>query len=211
MKVLRQGVDVSYAQQNVNWSVVKNNVGFVLIRIGYGRESEQTDRQFLNNYTGCKSNNIPCGGYWYSYAESVDDAIQEAKACLENLKGKTFEYPIYYDMEESFQKEKGKEFCTSIANAFLSYVESRGYWVGLYASKNFLENYIDARTRRRYAVWLAHYRKETSYTEQFGIWQYTSEGLIDGFDNVVDVNKCFVDYPKLIRGCGLNGFKKGSK
>lgn len=206
---MKKGIDVSYAQGLINWAAVKNTIGFAIMRIGYGRDVSQMDSQFLNNYTGCKSNAIPCGGYYYSYAESVEDAIQEAKACLKMIKGKIFEYPIYYDMEENFQKEKGKEFCSAVANAFLSYLENHGYWVGLYASKNFLENYIDISTRRRYAVWLAHYTQQTNYSEQYGMWQYTDNGCIDGI--TVDLNNCYVDYPKLIKGCGLNGFKGGRK
>ena len=91
---MKKGIDVSFAQGNINWSAVKNNVDFAIIRAGFGREVSQTDAQFMNNYTGCKSNAIPCGCFWYSYAESVEDAILEAKACLEVIKGKTFEYPI---------------------------------------------------------------------------------------------------------------------
>jgi len=79
---MKKGIDVSFAQGNVNWSAVKNNVDFAIMRIGFGREVSQTDAQFMNNYTGCKSNGIPCGAFWYSYAESVEDAVLEAKACL---------------------------------------------------------------------------------------------------------------------------------
>ena len=205
---MKKGIDVSFAQGNVNWSAVKNNVDFVIIRAGFGREVSQTDSQFANNYTGCKSNGIPVGAYWYSYAESVEDAVLEAKACLEVLKGKTFDYPIFYDMEEQSQKEKGKEFCTAVANAFLSTVEKAGYWVGLYASKSFLEDYIDIATRKRYAVWLAHYATSTTYKDGYGMWQWCDNGNIDGIEGNVDLDHCYIDYPTLIKQRGLNGFAK---
>lgn len=100
-----KGIDVSKFQGKVDWAAVKasGEVDFVIIRAGYGRETSQEDVQFKNNYVGCKMNNIPVGAYWYSYAESVEDARQEARACLEVIKGKQFEYPIYFDIEEKFQ------------------------------------------------------------------------------------------------------------
>ena len=89
------GIDVSEHQGNINWSHVKTDgVKFALIRAGYGKELSQKDSQFENNYVGCKSNGVPCGVYWFSYAESVAEAKQEAQVCLQIIKGKTFEYEI---------------------------------------------------------------------------------------------------------------------
>lgn len=205
---MKKGIDVSFAQGNVNWSIVKNNVDFAIIRAGFGREVSQTDKQFINNYTGCKSNGVPCGAFWYSYAESVEDAVLEAKACLEVIKGKIFDYPIFYDMEEPSQMAKGKEFCTDVAKAFLSEVEKAGYWVGIYASKSFLEDYIDISVRKRYAVWLAHYVTSTTYKDGYGVWQWSKDGDVDGIVGDVDLDHCYIDYPTLIKERGLNGFSK---
>ena len=88
MSIILKGIDVSTHQGNVNWSVVKNHVDFAILRAGYGRLVSQQDAQFVNNYTGCKSNNIPCGAYWYSYAMNEDDAVLEAKAFWKFLKEK---------------------------------------------------------------------------------------------------------------------------
>ena len=105
----KYGVDVSFAQGKVDWKKVKDSkkVDFAIIRAGFGRDVSQEDSQFKNNYAGCKENGIPCGVYWYSYADSPEDAKREAKACLEVIKGKQFEYPIYFDLEESFQFKNG--------------------------------------------------------------------------------------------------------
>lgn len=203
---MKKGIDVSYSQGNINWGHV--NTDFAIIRAGYGKLATQKDAQFENNYAGCKSNSIPVGVYWYSYATSEDEAIQEAKACLEVIKGKTFEYPIYFDMEENRQRALGKEKCTAIANAFLSTVESAGYWVGIYSNKSMLEGCISEELRKRYAVWLAHYTVQTDYKGDFGMWQYSSTGSVTGINGNVDSNYCYVDYPTAIKNAGLNGFKK---
>ncbi len=205
---MKKGIDVSFAQGNINWGNV--NTDFAIIRAGYGREASQKDSQFENNYAGCKSNSIPVGAYWYSYAMSESEAVQEYKACLEVIKGKTFEYPVYFDIEEPEQLALGKAKCTAIAKAFLSTVESAGYWVGIYSSKSSLENYISEDLRKRYAVWVAHYTDKTDYSGTYGMWQHSSSGKVNGINGNVDLNYCYADYPSAIKAKGLNGFKKPS-
>lgn len=206
---MNNGIDVSKWQGNIDWKKVKSDgVEFAIIRAGYGRATKQKDPKFEANYAGCKANNIPCGVYWYSYAKSADEARKEAATCLSVIKGKQFEYPIYFDIEESSQFALGKAAVTEIAKAFLEEVEKAGYWVGLYMSKSPLESYISEEVRKRYAVWVAHYAQKTTYSGQYGIWQKSSEGKIDGISGNVDIDEGYIDYPKLIKEKGLNGFGK---
>lgn len=204
-----KGIDVSKHQGNVNWSHVKaDGVKFAIIRAGYGKQASQKDTQFENNYTGCKSNGVPVGVYWYSYATTPDEARKEAAVCLSVIKGKTFEYPVYFDIEEPSVLVKGKAACTAIAKAFLEAVEQAGYFVGIYSSKVHLENCITEELRARYAVWVAHYGVDkTTYHGQYGIWQKSSTGKVSGIRDNVDMNECYVDYPAAIKKKGLNGFK----
>ena len=204
-----KGIDVSKHQGNVNWSHVKaDGVQFAILRAGYGKQASQKDTQFENNYTGCKSNGVPVGVYWYSYATTPAEAKQEAAVCLSVIKGKTLEYPVYFDIEEPSVLAKGKAVCTAIAKAFLEAVEQTGYFVGIYSSKVHLENCITEELRARYAVWVAHYGVDkTTYHGQYGIWQKSSTGKVYGISGNVDVNECYVDYPAAIKKKGLNGFK----
>ena len=204
-----KGIDVSKHQGNVNWSHVKaDGVEFAIIRAGYGKQASQKDTQFENNYAGCKSNGVPVGVYWYSYATTPDEARKEAAVCLSVIKGKTFEYPVYFDIEETSVLAKGKAACTAIAKAFLEAVEQAGYFVGIYSSKVHLENCITEELRARYAVWVAHYGVDkTTYHGQYGIWQKSSTGKMSGIRGNVDMNECYTDYPAVIRKKGLNGFK----
>ena len=201
------GVDVSEHQGNINWSHVKaDGIQFAIIRSGYGKELSQKDSQFENNYAGCKSNGIPCGAYWYSYATTVEDAKKEAQVCLQIIKGKTFEYPIYFDLEEPEQFKLGKKFCSDIVQAFCDEIEKAGYYAGLYCSTYYLKNYISESVRKRYAVWAAQYNDKCSYTGNYGIWQKSSEGRVYGIDGNVDLDECYIDYPTAIKKAGLNGF-----
>lgn len=204
-----KGIDVSKHQGTVNWSHVKaDGVKFAIIRAGYGKQASQKDTQFEANYTGCKSNGVPVGVYWYSYATTPDEARKEAAVCLSVIKGKTFEYPVYFDIEEPSVLAKGKAACTAIAKAFLEVVEQAGYFAGIYSSKAHLENCITEELRARYAVWVSHYGVDkTTYHGQYGIWQKSSTGKVYGISGNVDVNECYVDYPAAIKKKGLNGFK----
>lgn len=206
------GIDVSKWQGKVDWKKVKaDGVQFAILRAGYGRVATQKDETFEDNYKGCKAVGMPCGIYWYSYAVTEEEAKKEAAVCLEVIKGKQFEYPIYFDLEEKKQLALGKSACTAIAKAFLETVEKAGYWVGLYMSKSHLESHISEELRERYAIWVAHYGvKATSYKGQFGMWQKSSTGKVDGIEGNVDLNECYIDYPTEIKKAGLNGFKKST-
>ena len=93
-----KGIDVSYCQTNIDWQKVKNSgVDFVIIRAGYGKEINQKDKQFENHYTGAKAAGLYVGAYHYSYARSVNEAMQEADCFLEWIKDKHFEMPVYFN------------------------------------------------------------------------------------------------------------------
>lgn len=204
-----RGIDISKHNGAVNWAQVKaDGVQFAILRAGYGKEASQKDTQLEANYAGCKSNGVPVGVYWYSYATTPDEARKEAAVCLSVIKGKTFEYPVYFDIEEPSVLAKGKAACTAIAKTFLEAVEQAGYFVGIYSSKVHLENCITEELRARYAVWVAHYGVDkTTYHGQYGIWQKSSTGKVSGIRGNVDMNECYTDYPAAIRKKGLNGFK----
>lgn len=207
-----KGIDVSKWQGNADFKQIKAaGVEFVIMRAGYGRDTSQKDEKFETYYAACKKHEIPCGVYWFSYARTPEDAEREAAACLEVIKDKQFEYPIYFDMENSATvnlANLGKAQCTAIAKAFLDKVERAGYWVGLYMSKSPLESFISEEVRNRYAVWVAHYTDKTTYSGQFGMWQYSDTGKIPGIIGNVDLDICYVDYPAEIKKAGLNGYKK---
>lgn len=221
MSTLMKGIDVSYAQGRVDWSQVKNSgVQFALIRAGYGRELSQKDVQFENNYSGCKSNNIPCGTYWYSYAMSPEEAVIEANTFLSTIKGKSFEFPVYYDVEEGKQFKLGKAKVTAIIKAFLETVEKAGYWVGLYMSTSYLLDYVSEEVRDRYAIWVAQYSSNCTYGGQYGIWQYGIAGhpnwdtkndkSVKGIKGQCDMDLCYIDYPALVKKSGLNNISNAA-
>ena len=201
------GIDVSKHQGVIDWSKVKTD--FAILRAGFGRHAYQKDPQFERNYAGAKAAGIPVGAYWYSYARSAEEAREEAKACLQVLKGKQFEFPIYFDIEDSTQGNLGKAVLTAMCEAFCDTLEKAGYFAGVYASTYWFTNKLDhARLASKYTIWLADYRAGYNKTLKRDMHQYTSNGHVDGIAGRVDVNTCTRDFPGIIKKAGLNGYTK---
>lgn len=207
-----KGCDVSQWQGNIDFNKVKaSGINFVILRAGYGQYTVQKDPTFEDNYKKAKAAGLNVGAYWYSYAGSEADALAEAKTCIEVIKGKKFEYPIYFDLEEQSQFSRGKAFCSALVTAFCSELEKAGYFAGLYISRSPLQQYITAEVANRYALWIAEYGSKCNYNGTYGMWQYSSEGKVSGISGNVDLDICYVDYPKIIKDKKLNGYKKPSQ
>lgn len=204
-------IDVSTWQGNIDWSKVKaDGVQGAIIRAGFGNVASQKDNKFERNYTNAKAVGMPIGAYWYSYATSVADAKKEAEVCLSILKGKQFEYPIYYDLEDPSMTSCGKSVLTQIATTFCETLESAGYYVGIYSNPNWLKNYLDYSTVKKYTLWLAHWGvSEPAY--KCALWQYSSSGSVSGISGRVDMNWGYQDFPTEIKNGKFNGFGEASK
>ena len=205
---MKKGIDISYCQGSPDFSKVRGAVDFVIMQIGYGRYAGQIDKTFARNYSECKKHGIPCGGYWFSYATTADEARQEAKCCIAAIKGKQFEYPIYFDVEG--KSLVGKTGVSAMCKAFCEELEKAGYFAGIYMSRSPAQTMLTSEVAKRYALWLAEYGGKLNWSGEVGMWQYTSAGKIDGINGNVDCNNCYVDYPTVIKKAGLNGYKKTS-
>ena len=206
---MSKGIDVSKHNGHIDFAKVKAaGIDFVIIRAGYGKSITQKDKLFEEHYAGAKSVGLDVGAYWYSYADTIPEGVAEAQACTEVLKGKRFEYPIYFDLEEKSQFEQGKKFCSELVDTFCKYMEAAGYFAGLYISRSPLQTHISDRIARRYALWIAEYNATCKYSGSYGMWQYTSQGRIDGINGDVDLNVCYVGYPTTIKRAKLNGYRE---
>ena len=192
-----QLIDLSHHNSVADFLAVKNaGIYGVILRAGYGREASQKDRKFDEFYTAAKAVGLHIGAYWYSYADSVADAAQEANACLSCIQGKQFDFPVYYDLEEQATAALGKDACTQIAQTFCTAMEQAGYWAGVYANTNWFTNYLNFDPlAAKYTIWLADYREAYNTTLKRDMHQYTSTGSVAGVNGNVDCNRCTRDFP----------------
>ena len=185
-----KGIDVSKHQGIIDWKKVKaSGIEFAIIRIGYGGSVPVKDERFEENYKNAKANGLKVGTYLYSYANSESDVEAEVNSILKWLDGKTFDLPFYLDVEDN--KSQGKLSVNELTNYVYNIcerIEKAGYFTGIYASKNWLETKLDMNKLNRFTVWLAQWSSNPTYQGSYGMWQYTSDGSVNGISGRVDMN-----------------------
>jgi lysozyme len=196
-----KGIDISQWQGNIDLSALKNQVGFVIIRLGY---STQKDQYAERNMLLCESLGIPFGCYWYCYAANTNGAMAEAKAMVAALGSHKPAYPMYYDIEDN-SLPSGTTLI-EIAKTFCNYLESQHFYAGVYSSLSWFNSRLSGLSA--FDHWVAEWGSACHYKGEFGMWQYTSDGHLDGYNGRLDMNLAYKDYPGIIKAAGLNGFIK---
>lgn len=203
------GVDISAWQETVDWKKIKKDgIDFAIIRAGYGKNASQEDDYFATNFKNATAAGLPVGIYWYSYAQSVADVEKEARLCLQVLGSRSLDLPVFYDLEESSQLNKGKAFCTQLVERFCSIIASAGHTPGLYMSRSPLLDYIEQETRGRYALWVAEYGSKTcKYDGDYLMWQYADNGKVAGVNGNTDMDFLYGSKDSLPGSATLLGSK----
>ena len=211
MKIL----DVSKYQPNIDYAQVAKQVDGVILRCGvtgWGTANQcSTDDYFEKHYAGFKAVGLPVGAYYYSAADTIAKAQEEAEYCKKLLAGKQFELPIYYDVECRERMDKlSKDQLTAQVIAWCDKMEQAGYFVGVYSYTSFINEKLDiAALAQRYTIWLADYRQNYDRTIPRDMHQYTSTAQIAGIAGGVDMSNLFrTNLMETIQETGLNGFAK---
>ena len=153
-----KGIDVSHWQGRIDFDKVKSQgYSFVMINAGYGKYISQKDENFEKNYAAARKAGLNIGTYWYSYALTEADALAEAKTFLEAVKGKMFEYPLAFDIEDASQSELPNAAINKIIEAFCDYLESNGYYAAVCSYANFFKRKVSDSVKNRYDIWVAHF------------------------------------------------------
>lgn len=207
---MKKAIDVSKHQGLIEWLKVKNSgISLAMIRSGYGRYTSQRDPQFDRNVQECERLGIAWGTYWYSYATSAAQAQQEARCCLQVIKGLKPTLPVAYDIEyEPGILALSNATRTAMVKAFLEEIEAAGYYGILYASVDFIRNRLNYNELAAYDVWCAQYGSACTCPLPYGMWQYSSKNPlgVPGFGNSLDCNNVYKDYPSIIQNADLNGW-----
>lgn len=204
-----KGIDVSYAQGAVDWASVKaSGIEFAMIRASRGKVSDKkpmaVDATFEYNITEATKYGLHVGVYHYLYASTVSEAKKEAKFLISTISPYRIDYPVVLDVEEQYQANLGKTKLTNIIKAFLDEIKAAGYYAMLYSNKTWLTKYIDMSRISEYDVWLAQWNSVPTYDGPFGMWQYSSKGIVSGIDGYVDLNISYKRYNVLLKNGGWN-------
>lgn len=190
---MTKGLDLSTHNGNVDFNLLKQNgIDFVIIRLGWigNKENHTIDSKFESYYNSAKSVGLKVGCYVYSYVETSKAMTSAINWVKNKIQGKSFEYPIFLDLEDSQISYIDKKSMTNLAIQFCQSFENSG----IYANKNWFINKLDINQLLNYKIWLAEWNKN-NYTVDFrvDIWQYTSDGAISGISGRVDMNYSYID------------------
>lgn len=213
----KKGIDISEHQGNVNFNKVKNDgIQFLILRQGVRKRADYKFFQYVQQATEA---GIPIYGvYHFSYALSIQDAIEEAKVCIANVQYalsiqdaieetkicianvqqaelEKEDITIFYDFEYDTVDDAsehgihlGKTECIAFTRAFCDYIQSQGYKAGIYTNLDYYNRMYDAATISLYDFWLAQYNNGATPKFNCQFHQYSSSGRVNGINGNVDMN-----------------------
>lgn len=200
------GPDISAWQGNININEISKHCDFLIFRAYAGLSR---DTKIDRNIELAIQNSKPYGLYVYSYALNTDRALEEAKKMID-LANSCAVRPkfLVIDMEDAdgYKSRNGmpsnetlREICRIECEAF----ESAGYYAMVYASSSWFKNQLAGLDK--FDKWVAHWptsggKQKGMNTDSSGesaancgIWQFTSEGNLPGYNGNLDMNYLYKD------------------
>jgi glucan-binding YG repeat protein len=201
-----QGIDVSKYQGNINWAAVaQSGISYTFIKAG--STNKGIDPYFAANVQGAQAAGVRTGVYIYSYATSVEAAIQEAQLLLQWIEPYNINFPVAFDFEDKSQKGLDANTCTAMANAFATVISRAGYTPILYTYTNFYKTHFTSALACD--KWIAQYADHNDIAG-WQIWQYSSGGAVPGVNGRCDMNVAVKDYTAFIPQVGLLDLGQGN-
>nr|AUN37576.1 lyzozyme M1 [uncultured bacterium] len=171
------GVDVSYAQQNVDWAALRSQgVRFGLVKVSDG--TQIIDNQFLRNWNAMRVNGILRGAYHYFRA--LQDAQAQVDQVMSLVSLEANDLPLIVDVEGAFNTSATPSQWASGLTHWLQQIEQRtGRTPMIYTRASFW-NELHLPNSSRYPLWVANWRSPTSQPilpsdwAKWTFWQYSS-------------------------------------
>ncbi|WP_077391171.1 glycoside hydrolase family 25 protein [Mobilibacterium timonense] len=213
--LILNGIDVSYAQGDIDWKAVKKSgVDYVIIRAGYtggNTGKRNVDEYFASNIKEAEDAGLMTGIYWFSQATTTDEAKAEANELVKLAKDYEVDLPLVMDYElldggrlsEAFSSGSlTASGATDCALAFCQTVEKAGYDSMVYGNSSFLQSNLDPVTiGENTHVWMAQYATSASYSYLYSMWQASNTEKVSGITRNVDRDFWYVD-----TGSGYNAY-----
>lgn len=202
-----KGVDISSWQGDIDITALSNQVDFFIFRSHAGISK---DKKVDRNVNLAIQNGKPYGLYIYSYALNADRAAQEAQNVINTANSYAVKPNfLVIDMEDAdgYKRKNGmpsnqilRDICTVECRAF----ENAGYYAMVYASSSWFNNQLAGLTA--FDKWVAHWPARNGKqigndvdssgenANNCGIWQFTSEGTLNGYNGRLDMNYGYKDF-----------------
>lgn len=201
------GIDVSHWQGTIDFKKVEKVCDFVIIKAGGSDAGFYTDKKFERNYEKAKEAGLSVGAYYFvgKNCTNYGAGVADAKRFLDIVKGKSFEFPLYIDIETTPAWKK--QGATDAVIGFCDTIEKAGGYAGIYGSDIAgFKDRLSIDRLRAYDKWVARYGSKPKYVEKYGMWQKSSTGRITGIKGNVDLDEAYLNYPAIMTRAGLNHF-----
>lgn len=205
-------IDISKYQGVIDFDAVKASgeaEGVMIRAVSTNSGGIHIDPYLERNYTECKRVGLPCGVYYYTYAQSLAAADAELAMVRKALAGKTLELPVAVDVEENSLKPLSADALTDLVIHAVKTIESFGFYAMVYTYTYYQQTELNMDRLSDYDLWIADYRGSRPSIKH-GMWQYSSKGRVAGISGYVDMNIAYKDYPAIIRAAGLSGEEKSA-
>lgn len=193
------GIDVSAWQGDIDWSAVKSSgVEFAFIRLGYqdGYDGEcLLDRYAIANLTAATAVGLPVGVYFYSYANDIAEAADQAQWVHQQIQNYSIPLGVAFDWEDwgNFNHTNmSLHTINQVATTFLDTLSQYGYKSSIYSSKVYLDR-IWQPTVNNHPVWVAQYYDRVTYTGKYWLWQLSDSGRVKGINGNVDLDIMYLE------------------
>lgn len=200
------GPDISSWQDDIDIRELANHCDFFIFRSHAGMSE---DSKAARNVELAIDSGKPYGLYIYSYALTRERAKQEAANVIAFANSRRVKPKfLVIDMEDAdgYKARNGmpsndtlRGICTEECVAF----ENAGYYAMIYASSSWFKNQLAGLDR--FDKWVAHWptsggKQKGMNTDpsgenanNCGIWQFTSEGHLPGYNGNLDMNYLYKD------------------
>lgn len=218
---LEKGARIKENQNLVNFDDMRaDGIRFVLIP-AKNDNNDDFNPNFNKQYERAKEGGISVGVWWLSKAKNPSDAKNEASSLMSLLKGKQFEYPIYFLFDIWEEENKWLyhyDTAFDSAKAFCDTLRENNYLCGIYFERDG-DNRLDDESKKIYSSILCYgsfngYDDERFPTEKFDLVE-TGYGRVNGiygrlstftYQHLCYMTDSFKDYTKIIKEQKLNGF-----
>ncbi len=186
------GIDISHYQkkEDIIWDSLSIANGaipidFVVLRATMGNRS--TDKHFDEFWTKAKKHEKIRGAYHFYRAD--EDPVRQANNFIENVKLESGDLPPVLDIEK-IPRRKTKEHLIEDLKTWCDIIEQAyGKKPIIYTYYFYYRDYLKEEFDD-YNIWLANYNDvpTPSPDDNWKIWQFTENGIVDGINTKVDLN-----------------------
>jgi len=197
------GVSIDKYDDYVDFGLLRDDgIDYVMVRVGvrgYGTGTITLDEYYTDNISRANQAGLDVGLYFSSQAITVEEATEEAVALIAVAQENKITYPLAIDIgfilnDTSRIEDLTKAEKTEIIRTFADTIKEAGFNCVIHADKEFLIKEIDLSKFSDVDIWLDNNGDLPDYPYAFTMWEYASNGTVDGLNGPADMSISFIDY-----------------